>query len=82
MTARFTITLKAAPGIDDVQALRALKWLLKRARRQYGLVAVSAVEEPALVPNSPHQVAEAFTRLRRDVAARRTARNSPQQQKE
>jgi hypothetical protein len=64
--ARFVVTFVAAPGIDGV---RALRWLLKRARRQYGLVAIDAreVEIPA---DASNQIADAFANLRHDVAAR------------
>ena len=42
MSARFTVTFVPMRGTDGVGALR---WLLKRARRQYGLVAVDVREE-------------------------------------
>jgi|AmaraimetFIIA100_FD_contig_61_5176625_length_1167_multi_3_in_0_out_0_2 hypothetical protein len=42
MGARFVITLVPMRGVDGV---RALRWLLKRARRQFGLVAVDVREE-------------------------------------
>jgi hypothetical protein len=42
MSARFTVTFVPMRGTDGV---RALRWLLKRARRQYGLVAVDVREE-------------------------------------
>jgi hypothetical protein len=42
MGVRFVITLVPMRGIDGV---RALRWLLKRARRQFGLVAVDVREE-------------------------------------
>jgi hypothetical protein len=67
---RFTVTFTALPGVDGI---RALRWLLKRARRQYGLVAVDAREEPARVDIS-NRVADAFAGLRHDVAARTRGR--------
>ena len=42
MGVRFVITLVPMRGVDGV---RALRWLLKRARRQFGLVAVDVREE-------------------------------------
>jgi hypothetical protein len=63
---RFVVTFTPAPGTDGV---RALRWLLKRAGRQYGLVAVDAYEEPA-APNVSNQIADAFAGLRRDVRER------------
>jgi hypothetical protein len=42
MSPRFTVTFVPMRGIDGV---RALRWLLKRARRQFGLVAVDVREE-------------------------------------
>jgi hypothetical protein len=62
---RFVITLKAAPGVDDAAAFRALKWLLKKAKRQYGLTAIDAIEVRA-----PTTVADAFAQLRDDVNRR------------
>jgi hypothetical protein len=67
----FTVTFTPMPGIDGV---RALRWLLKRARRQYGLITVDAREEPPPADVS-NQIADAFAGLRRDVAAR--TRNRP-----
>jgi hypothetical protein len=42
MSVRFTVTFVPMRGIDGV---RALRWLLKVARRRFGLVAVDAHEE-------------------------------------
>jgi hypothetical protein len=42
MGVRFVITLVPMRGTDGV---RALRWLLKRARRQFGLIAVDVREE-------------------------------------
>jgi len=42
MSVRFTVTFVPMRGVDGV---RALRWLLKRARRQFGLVAVDVREE-------------------------------------
>jgi len=42
MSARFIVTFVAMRGVDGV---RALRWLLKRARRQFGLIAVDVREE-------------------------------------
>jgi hypothetical protein len=42
MSARFIVTFMPMRGVDGV---RALRWLLKRARRQFGLVAVDVREE-------------------------------------
>jgi hypothetical protein len=65
MSSRFIVTFTAAPGVDGI---RALRWLLKRARRQYGLVAVDAHEER--MPDARDQIAGAFAQLRRDVGRR------------
>jgi hypothetical protein len=65
---KFVVTFTPAAGVDDACALRALKWLLKRARRQYGLIAIDAREEPA--PDISNQIADAFGQLRRDVRGR------------
>jgi hypothetical protein len=62
---RFIVTFAPLPGVNGV---RALRWLLKRARRQYGLVAVDAREERT--PDVSNQIADAFTGLRRDVLNR------------
>ena len=43
MSVRFTVTFVPMRGVDGV---RALRWLLKRARRQFGLIAVDVREEP------------------------------------
>jgi hypothetical protein len=42
MSVRFTVTFVPQRGVDGV---RALRWLLKRARRQFGLIAVDVREE-------------------------------------
>jgi hypothetical protein len=60
--ARFTVVFEPAAGVDGI---RSLRWLLKRARRQYGLIAVSAHEETA-----PTNIADALGQLRRDVNRR------------
>jgi hypothetical protein len=66
MKRRFIITLVPAPGVDGVRALRAV---LKTALRRHGLRAIDAREETHT---------KVFTELRRDVAARRAARTTPQ----
>jgi hypothetical protein len=71
--ARFVVTFMPVPGVNGV---RALRWLLKRAKRQYGLVAVDAREE-ASTPDVSNQIAETFDQLRRNVVARRAARLWP-----
>ena len=65
MSERYTVTFAPMSGVDGV---RALRWLLKRARRQYGLIAVDVREEPA--SDVPKQVADAFVQLHRDVRRR------------
>ena len=63
MSSRFIITFTAAPGVDGSGALR---WMLKRARRQYGLVAIDVREETS----APANVADALVQLHHDVASR------------
>jgi hypothetical protein len=63
---RFVVTFSPVSSVDGV---RALRWLLKRARRQYGLVALDAREEPARADIS-NQIAGAFADLHRDVMIR------------
>jgi hypothetical protein len=69
---KFVVTFTAAPGADNAHAVRALRWLLKRARRQYGLVATDARE----IQDTPTNVADAFAQLRRDVRDRLRERSS------
>jgi hypothetical protein len=59
---RFVIVFEPARGVDGIRALRAV---LKRAKRQYGLVAIDAREESA-----PTTVAGALHQRRRDVGSR------------
>jgi hypothetical protein len=44
----FVLRLRPGPGID---AVRALRWLLKSALRQHGLKCIEAREEPPLPPD-------------------------------
>jgi hypothetical protein len=64
---RFVVTFVPAPGINGVRALRLL---LKSARRRFGLIAVGAYED------APTNVADAFEQLRRDVQTRLRERRS------
>jgi hypothetical protein len=41
---RYVLTLQAQPGID---AIRALRWILKKLLRQYGFKCVDIREEKA-----------------------------------
>jgi hypothetical protein len=65
---RFVVTFMPAPGTDGV---RALRWLLKRARRQYGLIAIDARE----IQDTPTTVIGAFGQLQRDVRGRLRGRS-------
>jgi hypothetical protein len=63
MSVRFTVTFVPQRGVDGV---RALRWLLKRARRQFGLVAVDVREEesaPASLAADQEGQAESLSRL-------------------
>jgi hypothetical protein len=62
MSERFTVTFMPMRGVDGV---RALRWLLKRARRQFGLVAVDVREEsaPADLAADQEGQAESLSRL-------------------
>jgi arginase family enzyme len=64
--ARFIVTFTPMPGVNGVRALRLL---LKSARRRFGLVAVDA-HETAPAPDISNQIADAFAGLRRDVRNR------------
>jgi hypothetical protein len=59
---RFVVTFKSAPGVNGI---RALLWLLKRAYRQYGLLAVDARVERA--PDAREQIAGALVQLHSGV---------------
>jgi len=63
---RFTVTFTPTPGTNGIRALRLL---LKSAKRRFGLVAIDAREEPARTDIS-NQTAGAFADLRRDVTTR------------
>jgi hypothetical protein len=68
----FRIDLRAEPHVAD--ATRTLRRGLKYLLRACGLRAISVVKIP---PDTSNQIAETFHHLRRSVAARRAARNSP-----
>jgi hypothetical protein len=68
---RFTVTFIPMSGIDGI---RALRWLLKRARRQYGLICTDVKEEPART-NTLNQVGDALVKLHHDVVARTRGRS-------
>jgi hypothetical protein len=65
---RYTVTFVPMRGTDGI---RALRWLLKRARRQYGLIAVDAREEKT----APTNVADALVQLHTDVNSRLRGRS-------
>jgi hypothetical protein len=62
---RFTITFVPRPGVD---AIRALRHLLKIAGRRLGLRAIDAYEQPGQISN---QAADEFRELRDEVLAER-----------
>jgi hypothetical protein len=70
---RFIVTFRPASGSDGI---RGLRWLLKRARRDYGLVAVDAREmtedtvETSDASNTP-DMREQFLAFVRSIAADR-----------
>jgi hypothetical protein len=70
---RFTVTFTPMPGTNGIRALRLL---LKSAKRRFGLVAIDAREEraPTYVSN---QIANTFAELRHDVATRTRNRSRP-----
>jgi hypothetical protein len=65
---RYVVTFAPAPGVNGV---RSLRWMLKAARRRYGLIAVDARE----IQDTPTNIADAFVQLRNDVRARRRERS-------
>ena len=69
---RYVVTFAAARSVDGARALRLL---LKSARRRFGLVAIDAREESAPAPDISNQIADAFTGLRRDVRERLRGRS-------
>ena len=66
---RFVITFTPGPGVD---AIRSLRWLLKSAKRRFGLIVTDAYEDrPVLLPIR-NQVADDFRELRDEVIAERS----------
>ena len=67
---RFTITFTPNPGVDAIRALRAV---LKTALRRHGLRAIDARKET--------EHTHVFDELRHDIVARRAARTPPHHEK-
>ena len=67
---RFIVTLTPEPGVDAIRALRAV---LKTALRRHGLRAIDAREET--------EHTHVFVELRHDIVARRAARTPPHHEK-
>ena len=65
---RFTITFSPAGGVDPIRALRLL---LKIAKRRFGLVAVDAFEDRSSPLEISNHAAAAFKELRDEVVAER-----------
>ena len=65
---RYVITFSPAPGVD---AIRSLRWLLKTAKRRFGLVAVDAYEDRSSTLPISNQIADDFHKLRDEVVAER-----------
>ena len=70
---RFTITFSPNRGVDGIRALRRL---LKTAKRRFGLTAVDAYEDRASALEISNQAAAEFQELRNEVVAAR-AREEP-----
>jgi hypothetical protein len=73
---RFVVTFSPAPRVDGIRALRLL---LKSARRRFGLVAVDAFEERSSSLEISNRAADEFRKLRDEVVAERAARILPNQ---
>ena len=65
---RFTITFSPARGVEPIRALRLL---LKSARRRFGLIAVDAVEDQSSPLQISNQAADEFQELRDEIVAER-----------
>ena len=69
---RFIVTFRPASGSDGI---RGLRWLLKRARRDYGLTAIDArevTEDAAETPSTGHpDMHQQFLAFVRSIAANR-----------
>jgi hypothetical protein len=74
----FILRLEAKSGTAGIHALR---FLLKRLLRQYGFVCLDARKEPQPISYS-EAFTQAFTELRRDVAARAPRHALPHPDKE
>jgi hypothetical protein len=65
---RFVITFTPATGTNGV---RALKSLLKTAKRRFGLIAIDAYEDRASLLPISNQLADEFRDLRDEIIAER-----------
>ena len=65
---RFTVTFSPGPGVDPIRALRLL---LKAAKRRFGLVAVDAREDLSSPLEISNRAADHFKELRDEVVAER-----------
>jgi hypothetical protein len=68
--ARFVITFSPAPHIN---AIRSLRWLLKIAKRRFGLIAVDAYEDCSSPLEISNRAADEFKALRNEIIAERTS---------
>jgi hypothetical protein len=73
---RFVVTFSPTPRVDGIRALRLL---LKSARRRFGLVAVDAFEDRSSSLEISNRAADEFRKLRDEVVAERAARILPNQ---
>jgi hypothetical protein len=70
---RFTVTFSPGPGVDPVRAMRLL---LKAAKRRFGLTAVDAFEDRSSPLEISNQAADDFRQLRDEVIAERARTES------
>src|SRR5262245_11143963 len=68
--ARFVITFSPAPHIN---AIRSLRWLLKIAKRRFGLIAVDAYEDCSSPLEISNRAADEFKALRNEIIAERAS---------
>jgi len=65
---RFVITFMPARGVD---AIRALRLLLKSAKRRFGLIAIDAYEDKSSLLEISNQAVADFKTLRDEIVAAR-----------
>jgi hypothetical protein len=68
--ARFVIMFSPAPHIN---AIRSLRWLLKIAKRRFGLIAVDAYEDCSSPLEISNRAADEFKALRNEIIAERAS---------